>query len=144
MEQEETKLELKAEKIEITLGVLCTIESILGTEKFDKLIETQEVNISMTQKRMIFEQVFRYTSAEASALTIEQMEAELTFFFCKWLATSEKARLALMRTLLSPIASAAGNATSAPPSKSRTSSPTKKDTSRSSASTRKPKAKGKR
>lgn len=84
---------LKATLLPITMGLLCRLEDILGTETVNRLQTDHIADVTMAQRRRMLVEVFEYGEDEVDEITNELVEEELTCFFLRWLGSSLSGKL---------------------------------------------------
>ncbi len=100
-------VELRAERLVYTVGLIAQFERIVGTDVIRQLERSGQANIAIDVKRRLMIELFGYTPEEADAADVAVLEAELTFFFLKWELHSKAGRLRSEHSHLSAIKSQA-------------------------------------
>lgn len=93
-------MELRAPRVDITVGIIAHVERILGSAALQELERTGWTRVPVEAKRRCMIEIFGYDAEEADAADVAVLEAELTAFFLQWHARCEMGKMLYEHTLL--------------------------------------------
>jgi hypothetical protein len=97
--------ELKAIVVPMTVGLICAVERIVGSQVLQQLERTGQAVITIEQKLRLLVDVLGYPAEEANDAPVELLELEMSAFFLRWLERCAMVRLHSEHTQLSAIRS---------------------------------------